>query len=72
LWIKKVFIKDEMSDVSKEVIDYIDPTQNKNFYSKYAAEFFDINMRTIGRDRLDGVPFGCQPVIVVIEEMNKN
>lgn len=68
---KKVFIKKELSDSSQEIIDYIDPQKNKSFYSRYAVEFFDINMGTIGRYRLDGVPFGCQPVIVFIEELEK-
>lgn len=68
---KKVFIKHEISQSNHEIIDYIDPTKNKNFYSRYAAEFFDINMGTIGRYRLDGVSFGCQPVIVFIEEIEK-
>ena len=69
---KKVFIKDERGDLSKEIIHYIDPTRNKSFYSKYAAEFFEINMRNLGRYRLDGVPFGCQPVIVYIEEIEED
>ena len=68
---KKVFIKHEISQGSQEIIDYIDPTKNKKFYSRYAAEFFDINMGTFGRYRLDGVPFGCQPVIVFIEKTEK-
>lgn len=68
---KKVFIKYEISQCNKEIIDYIDPTKNKDFYFRYAAEFFDINMGTYGRYRLDGVPFGCQPVIVFIEKVKK-
>lgn len=67
---ERTFTKsDEVNDLSKEIIHYIDPTQNKNFYFNYAAEFFDINMRTTGRYRLDGVPFGCHPVIVFVEEV---
>lgn len=68
---KQVFFKGEIGNLSKEIIHYIDPTRNKQFYSKYAAEFFEINMRTLGRYKLDGVPFGCQPVIVYIEEIEK-
>lgn len=68
---KKVFIKDETGNLGKEIIDYIDPTRNKQLYAKYAAEFFEINMKTLGKYRLDGVLFSCQPVIVFIEEIEK-